>query len=154
MQPVVGILADSSTSKWGRRRPFMVGGALIVGVFLVVLGWTSEIVSMFVAEEHLVRTGPEIADQTMAETWHSTNHAPYSLLFSVSTWSTLQSMLVGDRAQDSSALADSSIKSKPRAEVLSLTLCPSRSSSSAQPGVGHCLSIYPRTKIEILKQVG
>ena len=50
MQPVVGVLADSSKSKWGRRRPFMIGGSLIVGLCLVVLGWTSEIVGIFVSE--------------------------------------------------------------------------------------------------------
>ncbi|KAI9755956.1 MAG: hypothetical protein M4579_004087 [Chaenotheca gracillima] len=50
MQPVVGVIADRSKSKWGRRRPFMVGGALIVGVCLLVLGWTKEIVGLFAAE--------------------------------------------------------------------------------------------------------
>lgn len=54
MQPVVGVLADSSRSKWGRRRPFMIGGALIVGVCLLVLGWTEEIVSLVVVEPGLV----------------------------------------------------------------------------------------------------
>ena len=55
MQPVVGVLADRSRSKWGRRRPFMIGGALIVGFCLVVLGWTAEIVGCFVTEPKLVR---------------------------------------------------------------------------------------------------
>ena len=54
MQPVVGVLADSSRAKYGRRRPFMVGGALIVGVFLLVLGWTGEIVGLFITEPELV----------------------------------------------------------------------------------------------------
>jgi len=48
MQPVVGILADRSTSKYGRRRPFMLGGAVIVAAALMVLGWTAEIVGMAV----------------------------------------------------------------------------------------------------------
>ncbi|MCJ1232899.1 hypothetical protein MMC14_000853 [Varicellaria rhodocarpa] len=48
MQPVVGVIADNSRSKWGRRRPFMIGGSLIVGLCLLVLGWTSEIVSVVV----------------------------------------------------------------------------------------------------------
>lgn len=56
MQPIVGTIADSSKSKWGRRRPFMVGGAIIVGIFLFVLGWTTEIVGIFIADPHLVRT--------------------------------------------------------------------------------------------------
>lgn len=50
MQPVVGVLADNSKSKWGRRRPFMIGGAIIVAACLVVLGWTSEIIGVFVAD--------------------------------------------------------------------------------------------------------
>lgn len=54
MQPIVGVLADRSTSKWGRRRPFMVGGAIIVGLCLLVLGWTTEIVGTFVKEQQMV----------------------------------------------------------------------------------------------------
>ncbi|KAL9093313.1 MAG: hypothetical protein Q9165_004054 [Trypethelium subeluteriae] len=47
VQPIVGILADKSRSRWGRRRPFMVGGAAIVCVCLFILGWTTEIVEFF-----------------------------------------------------------------------------------------------------------
>jgi solute carrier family 45, member 1/2/4 len=50
MQPIVGVIADRSTSKYGRRRPFMVLGAIVVGVILLVLGWTKEIVGLFVEE--------------------------------------------------------------------------------------------------------
>ncbi|KAI9894661.1 MAG: hypothetical protein M1814_002017 [Vezdaea aestivalis] len=46
MQPVVGVIADSSRSKWGRRRPFMVGGAGVVAVFLIVMSWAKEIVEL------------------------------------------------------------------------------------------------------------
>ncbi|PGH03299.1 solute carrier family 45, member 1/2/4 [Blastomyces parvus] len=51
MQPLVGVITDRSTSKWGRRRPFMIVGSFIVGLFLLVLGWTSEIVGMFISDE-------------------------------------------------------------------------------------------------------
>ena len=51
MQPIVGILADKSTSPYGRRRPFMLVGTLIVCLSLFVLGWTSEIVSTFVTSK-------------------------------------------------------------------------------------------------------
>lgn len=44
VQPLVGIIADRSTSKWGRRRPFMAGGTVLVCLCLFALGWTSEIV--------------------------------------------------------------------------------------------------------------
>ncbi|KAL9636728.1 MAG: hypothetical protein Q9164_002643 [Protoblastenia rupestris] len=56
MQPVVGVLADNSKSKWGRRRPFMLGGTLIVAICLLVLGWTSEIVALFVSEPDTVNS--------------------------------------------------------------------------------------------------
>jgi len=54
MQPVVGVLADNSRSKWGRRRPFMVAGSLVVGLCLIVLGWTKEVVGSFVTEPGMV----------------------------------------------------------------------------------------------------
>ena len=50
MQPVVGAIADKSTSKHGRRRPFMVVGSAIVGLCLLVLGWTRELVAIFVSD--------------------------------------------------------------------------------------------------------
>jgi solute carrier family 45, member 1/2/4 len=54
MQPVVGAISDRSTSKYGRRRPFMIGGSVLVGVGLLLLGWTPELVGLFVSEEVLV----------------------------------------------------------------------------------------------------
>jgi solute carrier family 45 protein 1/2/4 len=60
MQPIVGIIADRSTSKWGRRRPFLVVGTLLVCLSLYVLGWTKEIVSLFVSD------GEEKANVTVA----------------------------------------------------------------------------------------
>ncbi|KAF2452324.1 hypothetical protein BDY21DRAFT_294897 [Lineolata rhizophorae] len=55
MQPVVGVIADRSTSRWGRRRPFMVGGAVVVAACLLVLGWTKELVGLFVSEPRAKR---------------------------------------------------------------------------------------------------
>lgn len=54
MQPIVGVLADKSKSKWGRRRPVMIGGTAIVSVCLLVLGWTGEIVGAFVTDVEVV----------------------------------------------------------------------------------------------------
>ena len=54
MQPVVGVIADRSRSKWGRRRPFMIGGSVIVAICLLVLGWTSEIIGYFVSDAETV----------------------------------------------------------------------------------------------------
>src|SRR6186713_3247815 len=50
MQPIVGVIADRSTSQYGRRRPFMVGGTIIVVFALLVLGWTSQIVASLVSD--------------------------------------------------------------------------------------------------------
>ncbi|KAL3482482.1 hypothetical protein BJX99DRAFT_217160 [Aspergillus californicus] len=50
IQPLIGIIADRSRSKWGRRRPFMIAGSLVVTLCLLVLGWTTEIVSAFVTD--------------------------------------------------------------------------------------------------------
>ncbi|KAL4740107.1 major facilitator superfamily domain-containing protein [Aspergillus similis] len=50
IQPLIGVIADRSRSKWGRRRPFMIGGSLIVTVCLLLLGWTTEIVGVFVKD--------------------------------------------------------------------------------------------------------
>ncbi|CAJ0843501.1 15003_t:CDS:10 [Entrophospora sp. SA101] len=51
MQPIVGALSDNSTSRFGRRRPFMVIGSLIVAIALMFIGWTQEIVYSLVDEE-------------------------------------------------------------------------------------------------------
>lgn len=50
-QPIVGALADSSRSKWGRRRPYIVVGSIIVAGGLITLGWTKEIVSMIMTTD-------------------------------------------------------------------------------------------------------
>lgn len=50
MQPLIGVIADRSRSKWGRRRPFMIAGAVIVAFCLLLLGWASELVASFVQD--------------------------------------------------------------------------------------------------------
>ncbi|KKA30565.1 hypothetical protein TD95_001088, partial [Thielaviopsis punctulata] len=47
VQPIIGALADESTSKYGRRRPVIAIGSIIVCIALWVLGFTQEIVSFF-----------------------------------------------------------------------------------------------------------
>jgi solute carrier family 45 protein 1/2/4 len=56
MQPVVGVIADRSTSRWGRRRPYMVGGTILVSVFLLLLGWTKEVVGIFATDKDTVKS--------------------------------------------------------------------------------------------------
>ena len=51
MQPVVGALADRSTSRYGRRRPIMLMGSALTGLCFMVLGWTREVVSIFVSDD-------------------------------------------------------------------------------------------------------
>ncbi|KAK1521736.1 sucrose transporter, partial [Colletotrichum paranaense] len=55
VQPIVGAIADESKSKWGRRRPFIVIGSIIVAVSLLTLGFTKEIVEMFVSDKETAR---------------------------------------------------------------------------------------------------
>ena len=62
MQPIIGVLADSSRSRWGRRRPFMIGGTIIVGFTLLVLGWTAEIVGLFIRDTDLVGSKHAVED--------------------------------------------------------------------------------------------
>ncbi|KAL4926953.1 putative sucrose transporter [Aspergillus undulatus] len=50
IQPLIGVIADRSRSKWGRRRPFMIAGSLVVTLCLLMLGWTREIVNFFVKD--------------------------------------------------------------------------------------------------------
>lgn len=54
IHPLIGVIADRSRSKWGRRRPFMLGGAVIVAFCLLLLGWTSEVVGLFVHDAEKV----------------------------------------------------------------------------------------------------
>lgn len=79
-QPIVGVIADRSTSRWGgwsleavaaavvveltervdvgRRRPVILFGSIIVGMALLALGWTREIVGIFVPPGDAVRVSP------------------------------------------------------------------------------------------------
>lgn len=56
VQPIVGAIADESKSKWGRRRPFVMGGSLIAAFCLLVLGFTKEIVRWFIPDEEAAKT--------------------------------------------------------------------------------------------------
>lgn len=51
MQPIIGMVSDRWTGKWGRRRPFMAVGTAGVVVCLLVLGWCSDLVGLFVGDE-------------------------------------------------------------------------------------------------------
>ncbi|KAF9769030.1 hypothetical protein IL306_013615 [Fusarium sp. DS 682] len=55
VQPVVGVIADESKSKWGRRRPLMVVGSIVVAVSLLILGFTREIVGFVVTDDEAAK---------------------------------------------------------------------------------------------------
>ncbi|KAI2629864.1 MFS general substrate transporter [Hypoxylon sp. NC1633] len=50
VQPIVGALADESTSKWGRRKPFIIVGSILSAFCLLTLGFTKEIVGYFIPD--------------------------------------------------------------------------------------------------------
>ncbi|KAI2468808.1 MFS general substrate transporter [Annulohypoxylon bovei var. microspora] len=50
VQPIVGALADESTSKWGRRRPYIIFGSILSAFCLLTLGFTKEIVEFWVPD--------------------------------------------------------------------------------------------------------
>lgn len=50
-QPIVGAMADTTKSKWGRRRPYIVVGSVIVAGGLLTLGWTKELVAMIMSTD-------------------------------------------------------------------------------------------------------
>lgn len=45
VQPYVGMLSDNCRVSWGRRKPFMIGGALATSFCLLFIPWTKEIVA-------------------------------------------------------------------------------------------------------------
>lgn len=50
MQPIVGVIADQSKSKYGRRRPLIAICSVLVAIGLLVLGFTKEIVAALVPD--------------------------------------------------------------------------------------------------------
>lgn len=43
VQPLVGILSDRTRSRWGRRRPYIIGGTIGVIIAMLALAWVEEI---------------------------------------------------------------------------------------------------------------
>ncbi|KAF2238556.1 hypothetical protein EV356DRAFT_440121 [Viridothelium virens] len=49
VQPYVGIKSDRCRISWGRRKPFMIGGAIATSISLMALSWTRDIVGGFLS---------------------------------------------------------------------------------------------------------
>jgi solute carrier family 45 protein 1/2/4 len=49
VQPYVGMKSDNCRMKWGKRRPFIVGGAAATIVSLMVLAWATELMGGFLS---------------------------------------------------------------------------------------------------------
>jgi solute carrier family 45 protein 1/2/4 len=47
VQPYIGIKSDRCRSRWGKRRPFVVGGAVSTMLSVMALAWAREIVGGF-----------------------------------------------------------------------------------------------------------
>ncbi|KAJ0791237.1 putative MFS transporter superfamily [Helianthus annuus] len=43
VQPIVGYYSDRCTSRFGRRRPFIAGGALLVAIIVFLIGYATDI---------------------------------------------------------------------------------------------------------------
>lgn len=62
VQPYVGMLSDNCRLPWGKRKPFMVGGAVATILSLLCLAWTREIVSLVLG---VFGVGPESKEVKM-----------------------------------------------------------------------------------------
>ena len=48
VQPIVGAISDRSGFQWGRRRPYILVGAILAILFLTGIGWSSSYIIIFV----------------------------------------------------------------------------------------------------------
>lgn len=93
MQPIVGVLSDRCTSKFGRRRPFLLLGSAIVALGLLLIGWTREITSIFTGSQEgdtvrtsLLRSSPNISKYVLTQ-MHSSRPCPLLLpLLRYTSW--------------------------------------------------------------------
>jgi maltose/moltooligosaccharide transporter len=46
IQPTIGVVSDYTVTRWGRRKPYIVVGAVLDVVFLAGLAWSNDFVAM------------------------------------------------------------------------------------------------------------
>lgn len=47
VQPVIGVMADQSTHRWGRRRPYLLASVLVCAIFVLLLGFARVPAALF-----------------------------------------------------------------------------------------------------------
>ncbi|KAJ7165691.1 major facilitator superfamily domain-containing protein [Mycena crocata] len=52
MQPLIGVVTDNSTSRWGRRRPYMLGGCILCVASMLLLGYTRQLSAVFTGNDN------------------------------------------------------------------------------------------------------
>ena len=55
MQPIVGALSDKSTSRFGRRKPFILGGSIAVVFAFISIVWTKDMIDGLFGEVGFIR---------------------------------------------------------------------------------------------------
>ena len=81
-----GVLADNSRSRFGRRRPFMIGGAIITVAATILFGFTRPVAGIFSEEgSKLVCTSSVITVRDSVLIVYSTELCQYGSPYSPST---------------------------------------------------------------------
>ncbi|KAI9759191.1 MAG: hypothetical protein M1835_000441 [Candelina submexicana] len=55
VQPIIGTVSDSSTLRWGRRRPYILICSILVAIGLCSLAWSFEIVGSFTGDKETAK---------------------------------------------------------------------------------------------------
>ncbi|KAL2354847.1 major facilitator superfamily domain-containing protein [Cryomyces antarcticus] len=71
VQPYVGVLSDRSRHPWGRRKPFIIGGAVATILSMIALAWTEDMICGFANMNGMQRRGSgiRIASVIVAVFW-------------------------------------------------------------------------------------
>ena len=65
VQPYVGIKSDNCRIKWGRRKPFMIGGALATAISLLALAWVREWLGGFLGVFGADKSSPLVTNSVL-----------------------------------------------------------------------------------------